>query len=1115
MYKGCHLMAFFYISLYFRKMRILSKNWFFIFFFALLISCNDSDFKKKKSSDAATLFSLVPNTKTGINFQNTVKQDINFNYIEYLYAFNGAGVSIGDINNDGLEDIYFTSNQNSNKLYINQGNFKFVDETKKSGLEDSEGWSTGVSMVDINNDGWLDIYVSKSASLNDDELRRNKLFINQKDGTFKNEAKKWGVDQNGFSIQSYFFDYDKDGDLDMYLVNHRPDFNESNKIENKAEREYFKETSDHLFRNDGDKFTDVTIQAKIINKEWGLSASIGDFNNDGWLDVYVANDFINPDYLYINNQDGTFTNEIDTRFKHIPYNGMGSDYADINNDFLPDLVVLDMLAEDHRRGKENMASMNTQGFWNMVESGYHYSFMANTLQLNNGNGSFSDIGQLAGISKTDWSWAPLIADFDNDGLKDIFVSNGIERELGNQDYKKESLRQQKEKGAMTVDEIMSIMPSEKIANYIYRNKGDFTFEKMTEEWGLGKKVNTNGVAYADLDNDGDLDLVMNNMSDQATVYKNNSTNNYINLKLIGDENNVKAIGAKVKIYSKEKTQYQELFPSRGYQSSMGYQLNFGLGDEEIIDRIEVIWGDNSVLAMENVEVNQTLTFNKKDFKFDGEMPIKVPQNLTKHTPSDLGITYNHQENSFNDFDLQTLLPQKQSQKGPALSVADVNGDSLDDFYVGGALDQSGELYIQTKDGKFNRTNESLFSRESKYEDITSLFFDADADGDLDLYVGSGSYEVGENNPLLQDRLYTNDGNGNFTKSNKLPKILGVTKAVVAHDIDEDGDFDLILGGQVIPGKYPLSSKTYLLKNENGNYIDATEELAPELLDIGIVNDLLLTDYDGDGDKDLAVVGEWFPITFFNNQNGKFTKISIADFDNTEGWWNTIKEIDLDQDGNMDYLVGNLGNNNKFHPTKEKPLHIYSTNFDEDGKYDMVLSKYYEGNLVPVRGKECSTEQNSFVSEKIETYKEFANSTLVDIYGEEELNAAYHKEAHEFGSVYLRNKGNGSFEVQKLPTTAQFGPTMAFEVADVNQDGNLDVLGVGNIYEAEVETIRYDANTGYILLGDSKGNLTPHKDISFSTQGNVKDMKRITINGEECYLIANNDEKLSIFKKSKV
>ncbi|MFD2100471.1 VCBS repeat-containing protein [Flagellimonas iocasae] len=1092
----------------------ISKNRLYIFLFAVLIGCSESDVQKKKTSNASTLFSLVPNSQTGINFKNVVKQDIDFNYIEYVYAFNGAGVAIGDINNDGLEDIYFTSNQNSNKLYLNQGDFKFLDATKIAGLEDSEGWSTGATMVDINNDGWLDIYVCKSASLRNDELRRNKLFINQKDGTFKNEAKKWGLDQNGFSIQSYFFDYDNDGDLDMYLVNHRPDFGQSNRIEDKAQREYFRETSDHLFRNDGNTFADITLQAKIQNKEWGLSASIGDYNNDGWLDIYVANDFINPDYLYINNQDGTFSDQINTRFKHIPYNGMGSDYADINNDLLPDLIVLDMLAEDHRRGKENMASMNTEGFWKMVEAGYQYSYMANTLQLNNGNGTFSDIGQLAGISKTDWSWAPLIADFDNDGYKDIFVSNGIERELGNQDYKKESVRQQQEKGAMTVQEMMNIMPSEKIANYIYRNNGDFTFEKMTDGWGLGKKVNTNGVAYADLDNDGDLDLVMNNMSDEATVYQNNSINNYINIKLIGAENNRNAVGAKVKVYSKEKTQYQELFPSRGYQSSMGYQLNFGLGDEEIVDRIEVIWGDNSVLAMDNVKVNQTLIFDKKDFKFDGVFPEQVTQNFTSADPGSLGISYHHQENSFNDFDLQTLLPQKQSQKGPALSVADVNGDGLEDFFVGGALNQPGEIYLQTQDGKFIKSNVALFSGERKYEDITSLFFDADGDGDLDLYVGSGGYEIGGNNPWLQDRMYTNDGKGNFSKSKKLPKMLGVTKAITANDIDGDGDLDLVIGGHVIPGKYPLSSKTYFLKNENGNFLDATDELAPELAEIGIINGLLFTDYDGDGDKDLAVVGEWFPITFFNNQNGKFTKASIAELNQTEGWWNTITEVDLDKDGLMDYLVGNLGDNNKFHPTKEKPLHIYSTNFDEDGKYDMVLSKYYKGNLVPVRGKECSTEQNSFVSEKIQTYKEFANSTLIDIYGEEELNAAYHKQAHEFGSVYLKNKGNGMFEVQKLPTTAQFGPTMAFEVIDINSDGHLDVLGVGNIYEAEVETIRYDANTGYILLGDSKGNLIPYSENSFFTQDNVKDMKKITIGGEECYLIANNNEALSIFKRRK-
>ncbi|MEF3079838.1 VCBS repeat-containing protein [Winogradskyella poriferorum] len=1094
------------------------KNRLLLLFTILLFSifsCNDSKVKKKKASDSKTLFTLIQDTHSGINFTNSVKQDINFNYLEYVYAFNGGGVAIGDINNDGLEDIYFTSNQNSNKLYLNEGDFKFTDITKSAGVEDADGWTTGVTMVDINNDGWLDIYVCKSASLTNEELRRNKLFVNQKNGTFKDEAKLWGLDENGFSVQSYFFDYDKDGDLDMYLVNHRPDFEESNKIEIKSERMHYKQLSDHLFRNDGNKFKDVTLKAKVLNKDWGLSASIGDFNNDGWLDIYVANDFISPDYLYINNKDGTFSNEINTRLKHISVNSMGSDYADINNDFLPDLTVLDMLAEDHRRGKENMASMNTQGFWEMVESGYHYSYMANMLQLNNGNGTFSDIGQLAGISKTDWSWAPLIADFDNDGYKDIFVSNGIERELGNQDYKKEAIRQQKEKGAMTVNEMMSIMPSEKISNYIFKNNGDFTFKNLTESWGLDIKINTNGVAYADLDNDGDLDLVMNNMEDKATIYRNNSTNNYINLKLIGDSTNVNAIGARVKIYSQDKTQYLELYPSRGYQSSMGYQLNFGLGDEEIIDRIEVIWGDNSVLAMQDVEVNQTLVFNKEIFKFDGEMPVNVPQNWIQINPKDIGITYKHEENEFNDFALQTLLPQKQSQKGPAISVADINGDGLDDFYVGGALNQAAEMYIQTQDGSFEKSNESLLLKERKYEDITSLFFDADEDGDLDLYVGSGGYELGENNPLLQDRIYLNNGNGKFTKSNVLPKILGATKAVSAYDVDSDGDLDLVVGGHVIPGKYPLSSKTYILKNEKGNYIDATKELAPEFSEIGIVNDILFTDYDGDGDKDLAIVGEWFPITFFNNNNGIFKKETKLPLENTEGWWNTIKEVDLDKDGKMDYLVGNLGDNNKYQPTEEKPLHIYSTNFDKDEKYDMILSKYYKGNLVPVRGKECSTEQNPFVSEKIKSYKEFANSTLSDIYGEENLNSAYHKKATEFSSICLKNNGNGSFEIIELPTTAQFGPTMAFEVTDANKDGHLDVIGVGNIYEAEVETIRYDANTGYILLGDSNGNFKSQRDNSFFTTGNVKDMKKISIAGQDHYIIVNNDGVLTIFKRKQI
>ena len=1075
--------------------------------FVSIFACSEV---KKKTTTAETLFTLVPNVKTGIDFKNTIIQDLKFNALTNAYAYNGGGVAVGDVNNDGFQDIYFVSNQHSNKLYINKEDFEFEDVTKQAGIIDEGGWSNGVTMIDINNDGWLDIYVCKSATSPEERLHTNKLFINQKNETFKEEAEKWGLDHKGFSTQSYFFDFDRDGDLDMYLLSNRYDFKTGSTIEDRSKRKFFSETSDHLFRNDGESFTDITLKSGIRNKEFGLSASIGDFNNDGWPDIYVANDYITPDFLYINNKNGTFTNQINDRFNHTSYTSMGSDYADINNDFLPDLLVLDMSAEDHRRDKQNMPIMNTIYFWKMLRNGYPYSYLSNTLNLNYGNGHFIDIAQVSGISKTDWSWAPLIADFDCDGYKDIFITNGLEHELGNQDYRDILRIKQISVKTFTVDDILSTMPSEKLMNYAYKNNGDLTFTKVMKAWGLDRKVNSQGVAYADFDNDGDLDLVLNNLEEEALIYQNNSTGNYINIKLVGDNKNINAIGARVKVYTDKTQQYQELYTSRGFLSSVTNILNFGLGDQEKINRIEVIWGDNSVLAMDSVEANQTLTFNKKDFNFDVEIKTKSTQNFVSVTPMSLGIEYTHLENDFNDFELQVLLPQKQSQKGPALSVADVNGDGLDDFFVGGAFDQPGEMYIQGKNGSFANSSPVIFEKDKKYEDNNALFFDADTDGDLDLFVASGGYELKENSSLLQDRLYLNNGSGEFVKSTGLPKMFGVTKGVSVGDYDNDGSMDLVVGGHVVPGKYPLSSRSYILKNTKGRFEDVTQKAAPELYDIGIVNDLIFSDYDNDGDKDLIVVGEWFPITIFANENSVFSKADIQSLDGTEGWWNTIQEIDLDMDGNMDYLVGNLGKNNKFHPSQKKPLHIFSTSFDDDGNYDMVLSMPYKGNLVPIRGKESSTEQNPFVSEKISSYKEFANSSLMDIYGKEELETAYHKKVHMFSSVYLKNMGNGTFEIIELPISAQLGPTMEFVIADVNYDGSMDILGMGGIHEAEAGTVRYDANTGYVLLGDGMGNFQPFKDHSFFTRQNTKAIKSIWIDDKNCFLVANNNGPLEVF-----
>ncbi len=1083
----------------------------------VLLSCNN---EKKDNHESITLtqkelFKKLPESHTKVDFKNIVTETLYFNFLNYSYIYNGGGIAVGDINNDGLEDLYFGSNQESNILYLNKGDFVFEDITTKANVTDDSGWTTGVSMIDINADGWLDIHVCKSGSLQNEELRKNKLYINQKNGTFLEQAKAYGLDSKAYSTQAYYFDFDKDGDLDIYLVNHRSDFNNNVAIDLKIQLDFRQDSTDQLFENIGGTFKDITTTSGILNKAWGLSAAIGDFNEDGWPDIYVANDFLEPDFLYINNQDGTFTDRILEIFDHIPANSMGSDYADINNDLRPDLITLDMLADDHQRSKENMATMSTENFNYLVNSGYHHQYMSNMLQLNLGNGVYSEIGQVSGIAKTDWSWAPLIADFNNDGLNDLFVTNGIQHDLSNQDFRnqmKDNIRNRKK---VTLEQAISLMPSSKLQNKMFANQGDHTFLPKSENWGLSEKVNSNGVVYYDLDNDGDLDLVLNNQSEVATIYRNYQSNNFISMTIKGQHHNPNGIGVNVTVYTKSSQQVKELYTSRGFQSSVTNKIHFGLGKTNHIDSILIQWPKGNISKLNNIPANQNLVIDYPNDKNDFISTInKQSQFLSVHDASKFGINYKNYEQPFDDYALQLLLPQKQSEKGAALAVADVNNDGRDDFFVGNGKGATATLNIQNEDGSFKLSSREAFRKDSDYEDKKAIFFDMDNDNDLDLYVATGSYEDVIDSTLLQDRIYENDGKGNFKRMNVLPKIPSNSNAIAAADVDQDGDQDLFVGGGIIPGKYPLSFPSFLLKNNNGTFTKMENKDIVGFDTLKIVNDAAFSDYDQDGDQDLLVVGEWMSIHIFENTNGSFKKSEIPELHNYKGWYFKIHPSDLDKDGDTDYLIGNLGQNNKFHPNQEKPLHIYAKDFDDNDSFDIILSKESKGGLLlPVRGKECSSEQIPELAQKFKTYREFASASLIDIYGDKDLKEATHYIATDFSNMIMLNNGNGTFDIQELPKAAQFGPTTDFLIADFNADGNKDIFGIGSLYEAEVETVRYDASKGYFIFGNGvKDQIASSVKLpNVLNRLQTRAMEFIKINGKEYIILLSKNDKLKFLE----
>lgn len=1033
----------------------------------VLFGCNDNN-------NTSHMFTKLEEGHTGIDFQNTLFDEDLGDVLIYQYFYNGGGVAIGDINNDGLPDILFTGNMVKNRLYLNKGNFKFEDITEKSGIAKYQGWCTGATMVDINHDGKMDIYICRSADA-DPTKRRNLLFINNGDLTFTEEAEKYGLADEGYSTQAAFFDYDKDGDLDCFIVNHSlQEYNTGSHrsaLRNQS-NPYF---AIKLYRNDNGHFTDVSKQAGITSDvlTFGLGLTVSDFNNDGWPDVYVSNDFNEPDYFFINNGNGTFSEQLSKKMDQVSIYSMGADAADYDNDGLTDLVTLDMLPENNYAQKMHSGPDNFEKFQDLFNSGFYYQYSRNMLQKNNGDGTFSEIGQLAGISNTDWSWAALLSDFDNDGNKDLFVTNGYMRDITNMDVMMHSADQEMRAPQSRADAIkkyMEQMPSNKIPNYIFQNNGNETFTNRTNDWGFNYSTLSNGAAYADLDNDGDMDLVINNIDENAGVYRNNAGklfpgNHYLKIKLQGSSKNLEGIGAKVKLYCSNQLYYQEQFPVRGFQSSVDQVLNFGIGKHTVIDSIIVIWPDDKMQKLHLIKANQLLILKWSEanlkWKYDS-----VGVTKKYFVPSKV-INFEHKENDFDDFKVQPLLPNYLSRQGPCIAKADINGDGREDIFIGNAKGQPSAIFIQTASGNFIEKREPSIEADSICEDMTATFFDADNDGDMDLYVGSGGNEFAENDPSLQDRLYLNDGKGNFIKdTDALPRMLISTGIVKAADINGDGYMDLFVGGRVVPGKYPEAPESKILFNDGkGHFIDVTQSVAPELSHIGMVTDALWLDINGDGKKDLIVVGEWMPIKVFINQNGKLVDASAKyiKFPST-GWWNTITAADIDGDGDSDLIIGNCGLNTQFKASKKEPVTLYYKDFDGNGSIDPILCYYINDTSYPAVSRDDMTYQLPILKKKFPEYHNYANATINDLFTPDQLKNVGFLKAETMQTVYLENKGKDGFVLKQLPIEAQYGPVYTIAVADVNHDGKEDVILAGNNAWTRIKFGRYRANHGILLLG---------------------------------------------------
>lgn len=1090
------------------------------------------------------LFREISPESSGIHFNNAINESAELSVLNYEYIYNGGGVGIGDFNNDSLPDIYFTGNMVANALYINKGNLKFQDITKEAGVEGQGKWNKGVSIVDINNDGWMDIYVC-SAVYADSNARKNILYVNQGVNpttglpTFKDESRAYGLDDPSNTHMAAFFDYDNDGDLDVYLLLNDLDGTYPNEFR-PIRKDGSWPNTDKLLENRFDStlqhpiFVDVSKKAGILIEGHGLGVNIADINQDGWKDIYVSNDYLSNNILYINNHDGTFTDQCANYFKHTSKNAMGNDIADINNDGLPDLIEMDMMPADQYRQKLMHSDISYQNFQNAERFGYMYQYPRNTLQLNRGKArnendsttvpTFSEVAYISGVAQTDWSWAPLLIDADNDGHRDLMISNGLPRDMSDMDF----MAYRRNAYASTpLEEVLKQIPTAKISNYIFKNNGNGVFTDKTTEWGWQTPTFSAGMAYADFDRDGDVDVVVNNTNMNASLLENTTNDlkekqHYIRIQLIGNKENSQGIGTTIHVYTKGVHQFYEQNPYRGYLSSIENIAHFGTGPHDKIDSIKIEWYNHQTQVIKNIATNQTIIANINNAS---QLPATDPSQrhqLFHEITASAGMDKSFSEIDFIDFDIQKLLPHKLTQYGPSIAVGDINGDGVDDFIAGGCSPFYASIFLQQQNGRFLRTKLSNSTVPQLQDDAGILLFDADGDNDLDLYTASGGAENEPQSKAYADHFYTNDGKGNFKEEFLDITNNRTTKSILsAYDYDNDGDLDVFVGGRVIPGSYPSPTSSFIYQNESSNgkisFTDVTKKVAPSLQQLGMVTSAVWSDADNDGKKDLVLTMDWGAIRFFKNDGKQLKEVKTPLLDQT-GWWNSIVASDVDNDGDMDYIAGNYGMNGFLQPSKEYPIHAYASDFDSNGSLDAVFSSFRKSTVsgpikeFPISGRDEFIRQMTITKEKFTNYAAYATTEMSNVFPEESLKKALHYSVTNFHTSWIENKGNFQFEMHALPFEAQIAPVYGIVADDFNEDGNIDLALNGNEYSMSPSLGRYDAFKGLILLGDGRGSFDPInlEESGIHIDGNGKAMGEIIIKDQLSLLASQNQGSMKLF-----